>query len=89
MSEFTYSVYTEDQMTELANQAKELIIGTLGDEGLLKGDPEKIAQEYVVVVYKKGRFGQIWDKFRGVKENGTYLTVLKVPNGDCKKKKKG
>ncbi len=88
MTDFTYTYYnTEEQTTELANLAKELIIKALGDEGLLNGDPEKIAQEYVIVTYKKGRFGLIWDKFRGVKEEGTYLTILKgVPGSNVDEK---
>ncbi len=55
----------------------------------MNGDPEKIAQEYVIVTYKKGRFGKIWDKVRGVGEEGTYLTILKgVPSTDPKKEEK-
>ncbi len=90
--EYSAALYTEEQMTELANQAKELTIKALGDEGLLNCDPVEIAQEYVIVTYKKGRFGQLWDKFRGLdkdKKDTTYLTILKgLPSIDLAKKKK-
>ena len=79
MSGYTTTVYqyTEIQMTELANQAKEQIIFALANEGLIKGDPEAIAREYVIVLYKKNWLGRKWDKWRGIEEDETYFAVLK------------
>ncbi len=78
MSNFTTTyMYTEVQMTELANQAKEQIVFALASEGLLKGDPEDISREYVVVLHQKGFFGKIYDRFRGTDKDGTFFAVLK------------
>lgn len=92
MSGFVYS-YTEIQMTELANQAKEQIIFALCNEGLLKGDPEILSCEYVIVIHQKGLFGKIFDKFRGTDKDGLFFAVLKLVqdpagNGSSKKPKK-
>jgi hypothetical protein len=74
--------YSEAALMELANQAKEQIIFALANEDLLNGDPEVIARDYVIVLYKKGWLGRHWDKFRGIKDDGSYFAVLKnIPLG--------
>jgi hypothetical protein len=73
--------YTETQMTELANQAKEQIIFALANEGLLKGDPEEIARTYVIVLHGKGYFGRLWDRWRGTDKEGLFFAVLKSVSG--------
>jgi hypothetical protein len=78
MSGFTMYQYTEVQMTELANQAKEQIVFALAGEGLLKGDPEDVAREYVIVLHQRGFFGKMYDKFRGTDKDGTFFAVLKT-----------
>lgn len=75
--------YSESDLTALANQAKEQIIFALGKEGLLKSDPEEIAREYVIVMYKKGWFGRQWDKWRGMEKDGSYFAVLKNVNSSA------
>ena len=69
--------YSETDLTALANQAKDAILCALSNEDILKGDPLEIAQDYVIVIYKKGWFGRQWDKWRGLKDNETYMVVLK------------
>ncbi len=84
--------YTETQMTEFANQAKEQIIFALAHEGLLKKDPEEIARTYVIVLHNKGVFGRLWDLWRGTDKDGLFFAVLKgvstgVPSDDGKEQK--
>lgn len=78
MSGYTVWQYTDTDLTALANQAKEQIISALANENLLKGDPEEIASQYVIVLYKRGFFGSLWDKFRGTDKDGTFFAVLKT-----------
>ena len=73
--------YSEAQMTELANQAKEHIIFALANEGLLKGDAEEISRTYVIVLHNKGVFGRIWDRWFGSDKEGLFLAVLKAVSG--------
>jgi len=88
MSGQHYQYYSEIDLTALANQAKEAIILALANEGILTRDPLELAREYVLVMYRKGWFGRLWDKWRGIKEEECYLVVLKnvrleeVPSDD-------
>ena len=77
MSGQHYQYYSEIDLTALANQAKEAIILALANEGILTRDPLELAREYVLVMYRKGWFGRLWDKWRGIKEDDCYLAVLK------------
>ena len=75
--------YTDEQRIGLLNQAKEQIIFALAHEGLLKGDPEDISRHYVIVLYARGLFGRIWDRFRGIEKSDdglSYFAVMKAVN---------
>ena len=72
-------IYTEKEMTILANEAKEQIIKALAHDDLLKGDPDEICGTYVLSIYSKGFFGRTWDflRMRGAKKGAMYFAVLK------------
>ena len=59
------SIYTvdSDELTGFANIAKDVLLRTLASEGLLKGDPEVIASEYLVIVKPKSWFGRAWSRW--------------------------
>ena len=67
---------------QLLNLGKDLIIRALCNEGILHGDPEKIASEYVVVGYQKNWFGKIWDFIRNVSGDSATTTFAVMKNVD-------
>jgi hypothetical protein len=70
---------TTANMTTNANAIKEVIIAHLAKDGLLKGDPARIAARYVLVAYEFGWFGKAWAKVTGVSGEGVKFRVFVDP----------
>lgn len=70
---------TENDLTQTANQARELFIAALVGEGYLTKDQgREIMSEFVVVIRKKGWWGKLFDKFRGITNDGMYVEIVKA-----------
>ena len=66
------------QMQELANNAAFSMMQVLHKDGLLKGDLDKLAGEYVVVLAEPSWFGRMFAKLAGKKDADIVLYVVKV-----------
>jgi hypothetical protein len=69
--------FTEADITDVANRAKDLMLETLEQQGYIKS-AEDLGAEFVIVVYRKGWFGKFFDKLMKMDEDGTRLQVLRV-----------
>ena len=78
----TENYYSVSGVTEMMNQAKELIITELQNDGIIsdKYDTEKLAASYIVVLRKKGMFGKLFDKVFKTEKDSTYITPLRTKN---------
>ena len=69
--------FTEEDLTKLANQVKEVLVATLHVEGELPGEPKKISSSYAVLAVKGNMLGRLWNKVRGVEDEELRWTVVK------------
>jgi hypothetical protein len=69
--------YTEAELTQLANQVKELVIETLHAEGEIPGNPEQLSATYAVIAVRGTMLGRFWNKVRGMEKDEPRWTVLK------------
>ena len=75
---YVYSISAED-MTKNANVVKETVLAGLEREGLLKKAAKEIAEEYAIVIHKRGWMGSLWDKwFEGVEKDCFRVSFVKV-----------
>lgn len=75
----TYSM-TENNITEIINRARELFVESMVGEGYLTQEQgRELVSNYVIVVRRKGWWGKLFDKIKGIKEDvGMYMEVVKV-----------
>ncbi len=57
--------YTVTDITHLANQAKEVLLKGLEEEGLLTTPADELSGSYSVIVHERGTLGRLWDKMLG------------------------
>lgn len=84
MSFYTYTL-TENDLTKLCNQVKELFVESLVVNKFLTNEQSiKIKENYAVIIKKKNWFGVMWDKVRGAEEDGMQIAIVKCALGpDC------
>ncbi len=73
-------MYGPAELTETANQVKEILLETLEREGLLAEgtDAQTIAATYAVICYTPGWFGKVWEKVRGTTSDTWRFAILKT-----------
>jgi len=72
--------YTPETLTELANQIKEVFIGSLHNEGLIK-NPDEIAANYAIVITERNSLGKMWSKlWHNEDPDGVYISCVKSTN---------
>lgn len=69
--------YTEPELTSFANQIKDFLVVALAKEEVIEADPEAVAATYAIVVVKGSRLGKLWNKARGIEDNGIRIAVVK------------
>ncbi len=69
--------YTDTELSELANQVKELVLSTMHVEGELPGDPEQLSATYAVILVRGSMLGRLWNKMRGIEDNDSRWVVVK------------
>ena len=70
--------FTESDLTEICNQAKEILVESMAVNGFITDDQcDEINQTYAIVVKRKGWFGKMWDKLHGADENSVQIAVVK------------
>ena len=76
----TYIHKTEDSFTQsVSNIAKECLADGLYNDGVIDADlRDKIKEEYIIVLVKKGFFGEMIDKVLGITEEHPVLKLAKV-----------
>lgn len=80
MSSMSVYSYTDDDLNRLVNRTKEVLIGFLANEGHLaisgQKEYEEFCASYVVILARKGMFGTLWDKIRGLTEPNDYIVTV-------------
>lgn len=72
--------YTDEELTKFANAVKEAVIAKLVSDSIIDPtfDYEEVCAVYAVIPLRKGIFGHLYDKLRGLEDNKIYLTVMKA-----------
>jgi len=79
VSTFTTYSYTNENLTNVLNQGKDILAAGLADEGLIDIVlAEKIATEYALVVRKRNFFGRLLDRMWKKDKDGIRVAFVKV-----------
>lgn len=77
MKEQSY-LLSEAGITANLNSGKELLIeALLADNVICEDTARLIMTEYALIVVRKNWLGEMWDKLRGVKDDGAKIRVVK------------
>jgi len=71
--------FTDKDITTTVNIAKEVTLAGMAREGFLTGEQYNILiKDYVIVVVKKGWFGKLFDKVRGIDSDPNSISYMLV-----------
>jgi len=71
--------YDENQLSGLVNQAKEVLMEALvAEEKIDEKCASEVIKHYAIVICRKGWFGRVFDKVRGMKEDNLSILVVKA-----------
>ncbi len=82
---YEYSMMTDDDFVKNANQVKDLVIHRLRCDGVITDDRTEL--DYIVIVAKKGLFGEAWDKFWKLTPKDRQYRVMRIYHDDAQEAK--
>lgn len=78
MSTWTISQYTNEDLSQTINEAIELFINKMSNEGVVNEKTKDRMMNYRIVVYGSGFWGKIVGKMLGEEENSRYIRVINL-----------
>ena len=73
-----YTLTLED-MTRNANSVKEELLNALHrKEFITKEQLDDLSANYCMIMHRKGTFGKLWDKVRGITGDDLRVSLVKV-----------